>query len=125
MMIKVRSTAVMETAMTWEGFVPESIPADERWAWIKDNVDGAEFTPDEDGGDWQWGTDVQVIKQKTFEVSVWTEVGYAVTVQADNEDEAEEMALEACDCASSNKNVKFSREVHGDRGTCGTTEVKS
>ena len=27
--------------------------------------------------------------------------------------------------SSSNKNVKFSREVHGDRGTCGTTEVKS
>jgi len=62
-MIKVRTTAVMETDLTWEGFIPEDVPEDERWVWIKENVDGGEFTPVENGGDWQWGTDVEVIKE--------------------------------------------------------------
>ena len=61
-MIKVRSTAVMELDLVWEGFIPEDIPENERWEWIKENVDGSEFARDPDGyGDWHWGTDVEVI----------------------------------------------------------------
>jgi hypothetical protein len=62
-MIKVRSTAVMELDLVWEGFIPEDVPEDERWVWIKENVDGAEFTQEPNGGCWQWGTDVEVIKE--------------------------------------------------------------
>lgn len=62
-MIKVRSTAVMELDLEWEGFIPEDVPKDERWEWIKENVDGAEFTQEPNGGCWRWGTDVEVIKE--------------------------------------------------------------
>jgi hypothetical protein len=60
-MIKVRSTAVMELDLEWEGFIPEDVPEDERWVWIKENVDGGEFTEEYGGGCWRWGTDVEVI----------------------------------------------------------------
>lgn len=65
-MVKVRSTATMYTALAWEGEVPDDIPADERWLWIKENVDGGDFFEINGypSGDWEWGTDVKVIKEK-------------------------------------------------------------
>ncbi len=63
-MVKVRSTATMYTFLTWEGEVPDDVPADERWLWIKENVDGGDFFEDQNVfGDWEWGTDVKVIKE--------------------------------------------------------------
>jgi hypothetical protein len=64
--IKVRSTAVMAEHMEWKGFIPEDVPESERWVWIKDNVCGSHFTPVENGGDWEWESEVQVISKKTF-----------------------------------------------------------
>ena len=46
-MVKVRSTATMYTFLTWEGEVPDDVPADERWLWIKENVDGGDFFEDQ------------------------------------------------------------------------------
>ena len=60
-MPKVRSWAVMEMDLQWEGHVPDDVPEDERWEWIKDNVDGSEFFEIEGGGSWSWGVDVEVI----------------------------------------------------------------
>ena len=34
----VRATADMISFMDWEGYVPDDVPEDERWRWIKDNV---------------------------------------------------------------------------------------
>jgi hypothetical protein len=56
----------METHLTWEGDVPDDVPANERRQWIKDNVDGGEFT--EVGGlwygGWYLGDDVRLIEEK-------------------------------------------------------------
>ena len=58
-MVRVKSTATMCTFLTWEGEVPDDITADERWLWIKENVDGGEFfEADPFSGDWEYGTDV-------------------------------------------------------------------
>jgi hypothetical protein len=62
---------------------------------------------------------------KTFEVSIWTERGYAVTVQANTEEEAEEKALENYVSDGTNENIIYSKVVHGDSGVCQTTEVTS
>ena len=59
-MPKVKSYATMLTDLVWEGYVPDDVPEDERWLWIKDNVDGGEFV-DTGLGDWDWGTDVEVL----------------------------------------------------------------
>lgn len=60
-MPKVKSYATMLTHLKWEGHVPDDVPEDERWVWIKENIDGGDFV--EDGlGDWEWGTDVEVIE---------------------------------------------------------------
>lgn len=59
----VRSTADMITFLEWRGYVPDDIPEEDRWRWIKDNVDGGEFVePNPMDGDWVWGTDVEVIE---------------------------------------------------------------
>jgi len=64
-MVRVRSTAEMVAFLEWEGEVPDEIPEDERWYWIKNNIEGDEFNePDPTQGDWIWGTDVQVIEDK-------------------------------------------------------------
>jgi hypothetical protein len=60
-MPKVKSYAIMEIDLEWEGHVPDDVPEDERWLWIKDNVDGGEFT-DTECGSWSWGRDVVVIE---------------------------------------------------------------
>ena len=54
---------------------------------------------------------------KTFEVSLWVERGYTVTVKADSADEAKDKALETYD--------DYGREVHGDSGICDCNEVQS
>ncbi len=74
-MIKVRSTAVMEIDMYWEGFIPEDVPEDERWVWIKENVDGSEFTQEPNGGFWQSGTDVEVICNFDLKKIISTQAG--------------------------------------------------
>ena len=64
-MVRVRSKADMITFMEWEGEVPDDVPENERWYWIKQNICGSEFyEPDHRDGDWVWGTDVQVIKDE-------------------------------------------------------------
>ena len=64
-MVRVRSTAEMSKFLEWEGEVPDEIPEDERWYWIKHNIEGDEFyEPDPTQGDWIWGTEVEVIKDK-------------------------------------------------------------
>ena len=63
-MPRVRSTAVMEIDLEWEGYVPDHVPENERWLWIKENVDGGEFYKDRgrEAGGWRWGHDVEVIE---------------------------------------------------------------
>jgi hypothetical protein len=53
---------------------------------------------------------------KTFEVSLWVERGYSVTVKANSSDEAEDKALETYDY--------HGRVVHGDSGICHCIEQK-
>ena len=43
-MPKVKSFATMETDLEWEGYIPDDVPPEEYWIWIKENVDGGEFT---------------------------------------------------------------------------------
>ncbi len=51
--------------LEWEGEVPDDVPENERWYWIKNNIDGGDFyEPDSSQGDWIWGTEVEVIKDK-------------------------------------------------------------
>ena len=58
----VRARSDMISFMEWEGYVPDDIPEAERWRWIKDNGDGADFyEPDPLDGDWGWGTEVEVL----------------------------------------------------------------
>ena len=59
-MPKVKSFAIMETDLEWEGYIPDDVPPEKYWLWIRDNVDGGEFT-DTGCGDWVWGQDVDVI----------------------------------------------------------------
>ena len=64
-MVRVRSTADMVSFLQWEGEVPDDVPENERWYWIKNNIDGGDFyEPDSSQGDWIWGTEVEVIKDK-------------------------------------------------------------
>ena len=35
--------ATMFTGMRWEGDVPASIPEDDRWDWVKNNILGGEY----------------------------------------------------------------------------------
>jgi len=60
---------------------------------------------------------------KTFDVSLWVEEGYWVKVKANTEEEAEEIALCSYDDPS-NEKVVFTKQVHGDCGTCGVDEVQ-
>lgn len=50
-MAKVRAVATMYVDLDWVGDVPDDIPEDQWYAWVKENVDGAYY--DEFGGDWQ------------------------------------------------------------------------
>jgi hypothetical protein len=54
----------MISFLDWEGYVPDDIPEDEWWRWIKDNVDGGEFN-DSGVGDWIWETDVELLEDET------------------------------------------------------------
>ena len=42
-MPRVRAKADMISFMEWEGDVPDDIPEDEIWYWIKNNIDGGDF----------------------------------------------------------------------------------
>ena len=59
-MPRVRATADMISFMDWEGYVPDDIPEDQWWRWIKDNIEGSEFN-DRGCGDWVWNTDVELL----------------------------------------------------------------
>ena len=59
-MPRVRSYAIMEVDLEWEGDVPDDVEPEDYWLWIKDNVDGGEFT-DTESGSWTWGQDVEVL----------------------------------------------------------------
>jgi hypothetical protein len=64
-MVRVRSKADLITFMEWEGEVPDDVPENERWYWIKQNIDGGQFyEPDQRDGDWVWGTDVELIEDE-------------------------------------------------------------
>lgn len=49
-MPKVRATATMYTDLEWIGEIPDDVPEDDWFDWIKTNVDGGYY--DEIGGDW-------------------------------------------------------------------------
>jgi hypothetical protein len=55
----------METDLTWEGDVPDDIPEEERRQWIKENVNGCEFTEDDGlfNGGWRLGDDVHLVEE--------------------------------------------------------------
>ena len=59
-MPRVRATADMISFMDWEGYVPDDIPEDQWWRWIKDNIEGSEFN-DSGCGAWVWNTDVELL----------------------------------------------------------------
>jgi len=62
-MPRVRAKADMISFMEWVGDVPDDIPEDEIWYWIKHNVDGGDFyEPDQLDGDWIVSTDVQILE---------------------------------------------------------------
>ena len=64
-MPRVRAKADMISFMEWEGEVPDDIPEDEIWYWIKNNIDGGDFyEPNQLDGDWVWGTDVEILEDK-------------------------------------------------------------
>lgn len=51
-MPRVRASATMYTDLVWVGEIPDDIPEDKHYEWVKYNVDGGEYT--EDGcGDWK------------------------------------------------------------------------
>lgn len=60
-MVKVKARATMLTFLDWVGEVPDDIPENKRWYWIRHNVDGGEY--EEVGGDWEQCTDVEVIEE--------------------------------------------------------------
>ena len=51
-MARVRAVATMYTDLEWVGDIPDDIPEDERYAWVKYNVDGAEYS-EIGSGDWK------------------------------------------------------------------------
>ncbi len=60
-MVKVRARAEMIGIMEWVGEVPDDIPEDERWLWIKENVCGSHYV--EIGSDWENYPDVLVLNE--------------------------------------------------------------
>lgn len=62
-MPRVRAQADMISFMEWVGDVPDDIPEDEIWYWIKHNVDGGDFT-DTGCGDWVSNTDVEILEDE-------------------------------------------------------------
>lgn len=65
-MPKVRAYATMHNFLEWEGEIPDNIPEDERYLWVKENVDGSSFT-DTGNGEWVWGVDVDVIEDEEID----------------------------------------------------------
>ncbi len=62
---RVRATADMVSFLEWVGDVPDDIPEDEIWYWVKHNIDGGEFyEPDPSQGDWIWGSEVQILEDE-------------------------------------------------------------
>jgi hypothetical protein len=55
--MKVRATATMYTDLEWIGDIPDDIPVDQHYQWVKENIGGEQFT--ELGGDWSYN-DVEV-----------------------------------------------------------------
>ena len=51
-MPRVRATATMYTDLEWVGDIPDDIPEEEHYAWVKYNVDGEEYS-EIGGGDWK------------------------------------------------------------------------
>lgn len=67
-MVKVRAKADMISFLEWVGEVPDNIPADDRYYWIKHNIDGGEFyEPNQMDGDWIVHTDVEVLTADEWE----------------------------------------------------------
>jgi len=62
-MPKVKAHATMETDLEWEGYIPDDVPPEEYWLWVKENVDGGEFTDTGCGRHWVWGQEVDVIEE--------------------------------------------------------------
>lgn len=60
----VRSYAEQTFKLVWEGHVPDDVPEDERWLWIKRHVDGGEYEAKLETCDWHWGTDVTVLEEE-------------------------------------------------------------
>ena len=64
-MPRVRAKADMISFLEWEGEVPDDIPEDEIWYWIKHNVDGGDFyEPDQLDGDWVISPYVEILEDE-------------------------------------------------------------
>ena len=61
-MPKVKSYAIVEDILEWEGYVPDDVPENEIWWWIRQNVDGGEFT-DTECSSWEWCQEVEIIEE--------------------------------------------------------------
>lgn len=51
-MAKVKATATMYIDLEWIGEVPDNIPEDDQWLWVKENIDDDAYVAVGDG-DWR------------------------------------------------------------------------
>ncbi len=61
--MRVKARADMISFMEWVGEVPDDIPENEIWYWIKKNIDGGDFT-DTGCGDWVSNTEVEILEDE-------------------------------------------------------------
>ena len=60
-MVKVRARAELIHIMEWVGEVPDNIPEQDRWHWIKENVCGSHY--DKIASDWESSSDILVLNE--------------------------------------------------------------
>lgn len=51
-MPKVRATVTMYTDLEWIGEIPDDIPERDHYEWVKENIDGSEYSEVSNSGDW-------------------------------------------------------------------------
>jgi len=62
-MPRVKAKAEMISFLEWEGDVPDDIPENEIWSWVKYNVEGGDFK-DTGCGDWISNTEVEILEEE-------------------------------------------------------------
>jgi hypothetical protein len=51
-MPRMYAMATMYVDLEWTGDVPDDIPEDERYEWVKENICGSEYTECNNSGEW-------------------------------------------------------------------------